>query len=86
MAQHRKMLHRLANSFAVVDIDPADVRHVRSSVDKDKRKGTIHELLNQLLINAERHDGDAIYTALEHSADERLGAPGSWLVEPMKTS
>ena len=39
-------------------------------------KRTLNELLDQFLFDAEGHDGDTVDTALQHAADERLGAGG----------
>ena len=77
MAKRREMLHRLANSLSVVDLEDADIGQVRSGIDEHKRKCTLNELLDQFLFDAEGHDGHAVDAALQHAADERFGADGS---------
>ena len=74
MAERGKVLDCLANSFAVVHFENADVWQVGAGIDKDERELAFDEFLDQFFFDAEGHDGDAVDAALEHAADERLGA------------
>jgi len=74
MAQRSQMLHCLANSFAIVHLEHADVSIRRSCVDKDQRKAPVDELLHKLLFNTEGHHGNTIDATLEHPPYQRLGA------------
>ncbi len=76
MPERCEMLHGFANSLSVVDLENANVRQIGPRIDKHQRKRTLDELLDQFLFDAEGHDGDAVDTALQHAADERLGAGG----------
>ena len=74
MAKGGQVLHALANALAVVDFEDADIGQVGSGIDKDERELALDELLDQVFFDAEGHHGNAVDVALQHAADERLGA------------
>src|ERR1039458_8694202 len=74
MAEGGQMLYGLTDSFGIVDLEDANVWQAGAGVDKNEGKLALNQLLDQILFNAEGHDGDAVDVALEHAADERLGA------------
>ena len=74
VAERGEVLYGLADALAVIDLEDADVGQVGAGIHKDQRELALHQLLDQLLFNAEGHDGHAIDVALQHAADERLGA------------
>ena len=69
VAESSEMLHALADSLAVVDDESAHERTGRAGIDEDHGDVARAELLEQRLLDAEGHDGDAFDVALEHAAD-----------------
>src|SRR6185437_3017814 len=73
MAEPCKMLNGLANSFRIVDPEHANIRKFGCGIHKDHGKGAVHELLDRVLFNAERHDCDSVDAALQHPPKKRFG-------------
>src|ERR1039458_1059150 len=74
MAERGQMLQGLPNSLAIVHFDYADVGQVWSRIHEDQRELAFHQPLHQILFDAEGHDGHAVHVALQHAANQRLGA------------
>src|SRR5579863_7012453 len=72
MTKGSKMLYGFVNPLCVVDLENTNIRQIGPCIHEHKRKGAIHELLNQFLLDAEGHDGDPVDTALQHTAEQRL--------------
>ena len=79
MAKSGQVLHSLANSLAIVDLEDADVGQVGPGIHKHQRELALDELLNQFFLDAEGHHRHAVHIALQHAADQRLG-PGRFVV------
>jgi hypothetical protein len=78
MTERGKVLDSLANPFGIIHLENVNVGKVRCSIHENQRKFALDEFLDQVLFDAEGHDGDTIHVALEQAAHQAFGA--GWIV------
>ena len=74
MAQRGQVLHTLADAVVIIDFEQADAGTVRPLIDKHHGDVALGELLQQRLLDAERHHRDSLGLALQHAPDAQRHA------------
>ena len=74
VAKRCQMLHSLADSLCVVHLEDVNIRQDGAGIHKDQRKLALHQLLYQILFDAESHYRNAVHIALQQAPHEALSA------------